>query len=404
MKNYFLFFALFLCVKLYSQIEFEKGYFITNQGQRTDCLIKNSDWNYNPSSFTYKDNAASEAQSIGIEDIQEIEVGNFHFKKFKVKIDISGQDIDNISTERAPDFETQVILLRYLVEGDISLLGYRRNNLERFYVKVEGEEAEPLIYKNYLVKGKLAENNRFKQQLATDFNCGNNAARLKYIEYKQKDLVEFFSDYSECLDKDFEIRLDKKTSGYFSITPKIGIGAASVDVDRGLVAAGAHLDGLEYRIGAELEYTFNFNRNKWSAIFEPLYSSFSDEVFVEDYYSADLKVDYNLLNMFTGIRYYMFLENKSKLFANLGLDMDLPVNSSVEFANTGRNMDPVLEEFDFSLGYGIGMGYDYNNKLNIELRYSTNKINGDKFVERNYNMEWRSNYNSFNLILGYTIL
>ena len=33
-----------LSFNCYSQIKYQKGYYINNDGQKTDCLIKNVDW------------------------------------------------------------------------------------------------------------------------------------------------------------------------------------------------------------------------------------------------------------------------------------------------------------------------------------------------------------------------
>ena len=38
----------------FSQVNFEKGYFITNSDEKIDCLIKNRDWKNNPIDFEYK--------------------------------------------------------------------------------------------------------------------------------------------------------------------------------------------------------------------------------------------------------------------------------------------------------------------------------------------------------------
>ena len=38
----------------YAQTSFEKGYFINNEGQKTDCLIKNIDWKDNPTEIKFK--------------------------------------------------------------------------------------------------------------------------------------------------------------------------------------------------------------------------------------------------------------------------------------------------------------------------------------------------------------
>ena len=34
-----------------AQINFEKGYYISNSGEKTECFIKNIDWMNNPVSF-----------------------------------------------------------------------------------------------------------------------------------------------------------------------------------------------------------------------------------------------------------------------------------------------------------------------------------------------------------------
>ena len=34
-------------INCYSQIKFEKGFYIDNDGQKTECLIKNIDWSVN---------------------------------------------------------------------------------------------------------------------------------------------------------------------------------------------------------------------------------------------------------------------------------------------------------------------------------------------------------------------
>ncbi|MFK7782131.1 hypothetical protein [Psychroserpens sp.] len=45
---------LFCCTVSFSQINFEKGYLISNQGEKLDIFIKNNDWNDNPTEFKYK--------------------------------------------------------------------------------------------------------------------------------------------------------------------------------------------------------------------------------------------------------------------------------------------------------------------------------------------------------------
>ena len=54
MKNLLVISFLFYLTFSYSQITFEKGYFISNDGIKTECFIKNLDWRNNPTEFEYK--------------------------------------------------------------------------------------------------------------------------------------------------------------------------------------------------------------------------------------------------------------------------------------------------------------------------------------------------------------
>lgn len=42
-----------LSLNCYSQISFQKGYYIDNTNQKINCLIKNIDWKNNPTEFEY---------------------------------------------------------------------------------------------------------------------------------------------------------------------------------------------------------------------------------------------------------------------------------------------------------------------------------------------------------------
>ena len=64
-------FLLLMVVCSYGQIRFEKGYFITNENQRTECLIKNVDWKNNPHEFLYKLKDRKETQKGTIQSVKE---------------------------------------------------------------------------------------------------------------------------------------------------------------------------------------------------------------------------------------------------------------------------------------------------------------------------------------------
>ena len=70
MKKLPLLFLLFASLFTYSQIRFEKGYFITNTGEHYEVLIKNVDWKNNPSAIDYKLNAEDQLKRISVDQVQ----------------------------------------------------------------------------------------------------------------------------------------------------------------------------------------------------------------------------------------------------------------------------------------------------------------------------------------------
>ncbi len=94
-----------LSFNIYSQVLFEKGYYINNVGQKIDCLIKNFDWKNNPTDIEYKLIENSDSKYENIKSIKEFGINN-NVKYFRriLKIDKSIEDIDNLSFDRKPIF------------------------------------------------------------------------------------------------------------------------------------------------------------------------------------------------------------------------------------------------------------------------------------------------------------
>ena len=70
-RSFAAFLLLLLPLGLRAQIRFEKGYFIDSQNLRTECEIRNVDWDDSPVSFRYRLPASDEAEISGLlHDIQ----------------------------------------------------------------------------------------------------------------------------------------------------------------------------------------------------------------------------------------------------------------------------------------------------------------------------------------------
>jgi len=66
----------FLSTTLIAQIHYEKGYFESNDGNKTQCLIKNEDWYKTPNEFKYKLLTDNDIQVKKIDDIKEFAIDN----------------------------------------------------------------------------------------------------------------------------------------------------------------------------------------------------------------------------------------------------------------------------------------------------------------------------------------
>jgi len=56
--------------------QFEAGYFIDNDGKRTDCLIRNLDWRNNPVQIDWKSGESEPVTTKDIGNITEFGIGN----------------------------------------------------------------------------------------------------------------------------------------------------------------------------------------------------------------------------------------------------------------------------------------------------------------------------------------
>ncbi|WP_158655227.1 hypothetical protein [Flavivirga eckloniae] len=92
----------------YSQVKFEKGYYINNKGERGNCLIKNIDWKNTSTEFKYKLAENSEKKKATITAVKEFGILNdSKYIRSKVKIDRSPTDTNTSSYNRNPEFKEE---------------------------------------------------------------------------------------------------------------------------------------------------------------------------------------------------------------------------------------------------------------------------------------------------------
>jgi hypothetical protein len=374
----------------FSQVIFEPGYIIDNDGNKTECLIKNHEWTKSPGKIETRSNDTATIVKIDLETIIEFKVANFKFIKVIVDIDQSSQAINKLSNSREPDYKRDTVFLRVLVEGLANLYFYGTRDL--YFFNANTSDIKQLIYKEYLVDGKISKNYSFRNQLSNDLKCSKITRQtLKATGYNYRDLKKIVEIYNECMGsayQSFDMHKSKNSfnlfihgGGRYSTFYMTFHPNTSINVDYG--------GDFNPVFGLSAEYVLPFNKNKWAFMIRTVYQSYHVDHPRED---LNRPVEYKSIETSIGLKYYMFLSEKTSVFLTGNLVFaDAPIDSFVSgIWNT-------LEvSSNFNLNFGIG--YNYNNRWSFEAYYSTKRD-----LLRDYK-RYSGSYKSVTVVLGINIL
>ncbi|WP_338840922.1 outer membrane beta-barrel protein [Flavobacterium ginsenosidimutans] len=415
MKKQILFIALtlLLTLKSYSQIAFEKGYVITENNQKTDCLIENMDWKNNPKDFRYKLSEDSPIINADTKTIKEFRVtGQKKFIRSTVNIDRSSKDLQTMTTEKKPIFHLETLFLQVLMEGNASLYLYDDSTIRRFFYKVNNSEVKQLVYKTYLVSDdndntknytdQIAKNNYFREQLYLDLKCDNiQQNEYETLTYTKNTLMRIFAKYNKCTNSEFTDLEVKEKKDLFNLSVRPRYNNSSLTMENTI------FEGLDYdfggkssfSLGLEAEFILPFNKNRWAIFIEPTYQYYKGEQTIasSDVVGGTLtgKVDYKSIELPIGIRRYFFINENVKLFANGAFIVDFSNNSK---ATVTRKDGSELNKLDVksSVNFGFGLGCKFMDKFSAEVRFQTPR----RLLADNTN--WSSSYQTTSLIVGYS--
>lgn len=379
----------------YSQIDFEKGYYIDNAGKRINCLIRNVDWMKNPTDFHFKLFENEKPQIITIDEVKEFGVLNSSkYIRTIVDIDRSQDYVGKLSLRKEPEYIKEKLFLKVLVEGKASLYSFEDERVKKYFFKINKLNIVQLVFKKYKNQwNQIVMNNEYKQQLWNNLSSTyNDQNYFKKVRYKKKDLVNVFIKYNahfggEILD--FEHR---KKKALFNLTLRPGIKSSNLELQRGFSnLSGTNYDNeLSFRLGVEAETIMPFNKNKWSLLIELSYQYYKTEKILRADTTTPATVDYKTMEIAFGARHYMYLNENSKLFLNGSYVLAISGNSKIDYGN-GNYL-----ELEKSSNAAFGLGYNYKNKYSLEFNYN---------LERGL-LSSRSSvavYNSFSVIFGYTL-
>ncbi|SHK65354.1 porin family protein [Chryseobacterium polytrichastri] len=406
----FLFFAAFIN----AQVKFEKGYIITNDGEKKEVLIKNIDWINSPNEFTYKINENSKETIATATNVKEFAVYNYNkYVVYNGPMDYSSEDISLLSYQSEPEFKESTIFLKEITSGNKNLYSYKGNNMTRYFYSetIKDSDIKPLTYKKYYLAGnnmKIATNEQYiselKKLFSDDPKIQSSISTAKYTVSNLKKLFIAYNGKSlDIVTLDNTVLSDKnKTKFNLSIRPGVNF-YSKVDVQN-MLGTQSFESRTNFRIGIEAEVVLPFNRNKWAVLFEPTYSFYSNgkisQSASDKLYNISMD-SYSFINLPIGIRHYMFLNEKSKFFINAQLNV-LRLKSgkakSIDLDYNGSVFDnPRLASSQVGKSFSIGAGYTYNNKYTVELQYNTS----NEIIENSLSRSAKISYSS--IILGYNI-
>lgn len=365
LRTYIIIISFFIATFSYSQIVFENAYFVDLKGEKINCLIKNVDWDLNPTSFKYKTSENSDIKIKEASDVTEFGFENgANYLSVVVKIDLSSDQNNRLTNTRVPEFRNQRLFLKELVAGKSPLYLYKNGDITRFFYLQEDNIVEPLVYKRYFVGiAKIREHERYKQQLLNFIKCDEiNDKEVKSLEYSIPSLTKIFRKYNKCLDPNtnFEKESKNKTQINFSIKPGLQSNKVDFLIVDNFFSQGAVFDfgnSFGFRFGLETEFVLPFNKNKWSIVLEPTYQSYNALNTSESF-----NIKYKSIEVPLGLRHYLYLNN-FRFFINVGAVYDIPINSSIN-----ENL-----EISSSINLMYGLGFSLKEKYSLELRRYTRR-------------------------------
>lgn len=384
---------LFLSTICFGQNNVKKGYYIDEDNNRVECLIRYFAWKSNPSFFEYKKSDNDSFKKLTIDDVKEFAIDDVcKYEKHTVDIDRSTTNLDNMNNKRASEFKSETLLLKVHVEGKATLYGYSENSLTRFFYKLDDGTLKQLIYKQYINdNNELATNNGYKQQLLNNMKCVSiTKNQIQKLKYHTVSLSKHFSEYNTCQGYAFTNFEAKPKRKRLAFTPRFGIRSATLDTkihtfENRYFETG---DIRTFRYSLEVDYTLDILNNNLAILFEPTYQYLAYEQALESNY---VEVDFKSIELQTGLRYYFNFTKKASLFLNGSFIFDMPLRSDMIYRNSSnlsmRN----------SFGFAGGVGFKF---FNLSLEFRQQSVRNMLALAPNST----GDFTCYSFILGYKLL
>lgn len=403
---------IFAVTYCYSQQKFDSGTITFDNGNVIECLIKYSSSLENPTSVTYKISEEAEEKTANLKDIKGFQVGEkAKFEKAIVNFDKSSAKMGELSSSREPEYVEETALLEVLVEGYASLYRLEKNNIIKYFYKLEDSEITPLVYKKYQVNSlTIRENFEYIQQLNKDVNCDEDYfISNKAVSYNSDDLSKLFKKFNRCKNniltfEELEDRAKFKfyaKAGYHFTSNQIKLQGGYNQINKTVNEGG-------FEAGLQAELNLPSNYKKWSFIGELTYynvnTNFSD-ISTQGYYST-VETQVNRIRVSTGVRHNFYLqeENETNIIYLEALvtmfSFKAGKNSALRSSKYTSSTGNVEKSFELNTipNISIGVGFPIYKSLSGNIRYNLPQEYMTKYLNNTYKIS------SLSLNLNYRFL
>lgn len=391
MKKLFLFALFIASVQAgYTQINFERGYFINNNGDTTSCFIRDAGWMNTPKEFQYRFKETEEPLTGKMINIKEFALENgSKYQRYTVNIDSSSNKIEELSWNPSPEFRSETVFLKLLVDGKAKLFLFQRAGMKRFFYSLGATELEPLVFKEYRnAETSILSNTTYLQQVSNALkDCAVVTDRkINSSSYEENDLIYLFRLYNNCGDPSAVKRKENKRYVHLNLRP--GLSNGTLEISNEYLGITDFGSANSVRLGIEAEIELPFNKNKWTIIVEPSYQQFKSTVKKNNKTNI---ADYRSIDIGLGIRHHFYIGKQSRIFLDAGYSYGLPLQRTLNEEKT-----PDLEVAGKG-NLSLGGGFAYR-RFEVELRagLSRNILAGSYVF-------YTSNYSTTAVIASYRL-
>ncbi|GGE34394.1 hypothetical protein [Psychroflexus planctonicus] len=384
--NYYFILFSFFVLHLNAQLYFQEGYFIDNDNNKVECLIKNMDWSKNPDSFGYKMAKDSIVQTKEIREVSEFLVygTDQYYKRHTLEenlVDLGGKLIKR---------KGQLVFLKVLFESKSNLYAYKQ--ISDFFFYGNNKSITLLKYTEKVKNTKNIQGREYQKQLYGDLFCEDfDIKRYAEIKYDEDKLTDFFQDYSSCVDEDFVNFYENKTVTKMDF--KITLGGLYLPPfetkftynsynQQVLIVKNKFENLVTYSIGIETEFTRTNDRDKWRVFFAPNFQKLKASKTDALYPSRDSSFDASALELPIGIRRYFKINKDHQFFVSTAYAFNAALKKDFDSNYRGIKLQDQNSINKHSVI--VGVGGTYKEKYSFSINYYIIKRHTiDNIVELN---------------------